>query len=228
MIIRSSLLFLPLLLCPSTIQPASVQRGGPTKSRPTPLIAECVDDGFETVMPEYPARDRIVRIADTDIEAGFPTEEEGATFSFVRAGKKIFEFTLKDLDSRSVWIAVNHDQSRIALTYSDGGAIGSFHVRVFWMNGDGVKDLSKSIDPAVADFKSRHYCKARGNNVTGLKWVGDSLLLLTEVYPTGDCGPDLGHLEGYLVSVPEGEILNHLTLSQLKRYPGICLQNDEN
>ena len=32
-------------------------------------------------------------------------------------------------------------------------------------------------------------------------------------------------MEEYLVSVPDGKIVKHMTLSQLKRYPGVCLEN---
>lgn len=220
------------LLCLATIGLAKQSR--PAQKTQQLLITNCVTDGFDVLLPEYPAREKIARIADLDLEAGYPTENEGATFWFVRNKREIYKFTAKDLYSSSVWIAVDHDrsldgtrdQARIAMTYSDGGAIGGFHVRVFLIDGNGVRDVSKSIDGAVADFKARHYCKIRGNNVTALKWIGGSLLLLTEVYPTGDCGPDFGHSEGYLVRVPEGEILEHMTLSQLKHYPGVCLQND--
>jgi hypothetical protein len=68
-----------------------------------------------------------------------------------------------------------------------------------------------------------------GNNVTALKWLPDSkhLILMTDVYPTSDCGPDLGHTEGYVVAFPEGKIVRHLTLNQLKSFPGICLENDD-
>lgn len=62
-----------------------------------------------------------------------------------------------------------------------------------------------------------------------LRWAGDSrrLLLMTDVYPTGDCGRDAGHTEGYLVAVPEGRVERRLTLRELKRFPGICLENDD-
>jgi hypothetical protein len=95
------------------------------------------------------------------------------------------------------------------------------------IDGNDVKNVSKSIDAAVADFKARHYCGAQGNTAAALKWIHGDLLLLTQVYPTGDCAPDAGHMEGYLVSVPEGKIVKHMTRSQLKRYPGVCLANDE-
>jgi len=102
------------------------------------------------------------------------------------------------------------------------------NVSAFRIDQAGVTDVSKAIDKATADFKSRHYCESRGyNNVMAVKWVNGDLLLMTEVYPTSDCGPDLGHTEAYRVSVPVGQIQEHLTLEQLKRYPGLCLQNDE-
>jgi len=199
------------------------------------LITHCASDGWSVSIPEYPTRGKIARIADVDVEAVFPTENEGATFFFVRKKKQIFKFTAKDLYASDVWIAIDHGrrldgtqgEAHIAITYSDGGAIGGFHVRVFLIDSNGVRDASKSIQGAVADFRARHYCKPRGNNVSALKWEDGALLLLTEVYPTGDCGPDLGHLEGYLISVPEGQILRHMTLQEVKRYPGVCLEVDD-
>ena len=53
------------------------------------------------------------------------------------------------------------------------------------------------------------------------------LVLMTDVYPTGDCGLDLGHTEGYVVAVPDGKIKRHLTLNQLKNFPGILQENDD-
>jgi hypothetical protein len=233
--VTSAVALITILLFLSTARQVLPSQATSTKSTPQVLVARCLDDGIEMLLPEYPTREKVARVADVDLEAAFPTENQGATFWFVRAQKEIFKFSAKDLDSRSVWIAVDHDgtldntddQAHIALTYSDGGAIGGFHVRVFLIDGNGVTDVSKCIDGAVADFKARHYCKTRGNNVSALRWSRGGLLILTEVYPTGDCGSDFGHLEGYLVSVPQGKILEHMTLNQLKHYPGVCLQNDD-
>jgi hypothetical protein len=233
--VTSAVSLVSILLLLSTAQQVLSNQAKSAKSTPEVLIAKCLDDGIEILLPEYPVREKVARVADVDLEAAFPTENQGATFWFVRAQKEIFKFSAKDLDSRSVWMAVDHDgtpdstgdQAHIALTYSDGGAIGEFHVRVFLIDANGVRDVSKCIDGAVADFKARHYCKTRGNNVSALKWSRGSLLILTEVYPTGDCGSDFGHLEGYLVSVPQGKIMEHMTMNQLKHYPGVCLQNDD-
>lgn len=233
------LLMVPLLFalfCNMSHSQSSAQQT-PAKTRPRLLIAECAEDGFYAFIPDESSRTRIARIGNIDLEAAFttPDGDNGARFWIARDGKTIFSFTAKDLVASGVWIAVDDDVNPtlgygydyIALTYSTGGATGDFRVRVFHLDGDVVTDISKVIDGAVADFKVHHYCKERGNNVTALKWTKGDLLLLTEVYPTGDCGLDLGHTEAYLVSVPDGKIRDHLTLDQLRRYPGVCLENDD-
>src|ERR1700723_3892765 len=152
------------LLGLSGIQSVLPNQTNSAKSNSQLLITRCVGDGIEIQLPDYPAREKVARVADVDLEAAFSTEDEGAIFWFVRGKKEIFRFTAKDLVSSSAWIAVDHDraldrthdQAHIALTYSDGGAIGGFHVRVFLIDGNGVTDASKSIDAAVAEFKSRH------------------------------------------------------------------------
>lgn len=149
-------------------------------------------------------------------------------FSVNRGTRPVFTFVVGDLSSNAL-ILWSPDRDAFALTYSDGGAVGNFHVRVFLMHGDTVTEASRVIQTAVDSFKARHYCKSRGNNVSAISWVHDSrhLMLMTEVYPTGDCGSDLGHAEGYLVSVPDGKIERHLTLHQLRDFPGICLENED-
>jgi len=147
----------------------------------------------------------------------------------VRHGARtIGAFSLADLSSNAevLW---SPDGTAFALNYSDGGAIGGFRVKLYLLRAGKVTDASDALKGAQENFKSRHFCKDRGNNLIALKWLPDSsdLVLMTQVYPTGDCGPDLGHSEAYIVRIPEGKILRHLTLSQLQHLPGICLQNEE-
>src|SRR5882762_7997732 len=133
------------LLCLAAIVLA--KQNGFTQETQQLLITYCVTDGFDVLLPEYPAREKIARIADLDLEAGYPTQNEGATFWFIRNKQEIYKFTAKDLVSSSVWIAMDHDPSldgthdraHVAVTYSDGGAIGGFHVRVFLIDGSGVR-----------------------------------------------------------------------------------------
>ena len=44
--------------------------------------------------------------------------------------------------------------------------------------------------------------------------AGDVIYVVTSVYPTGDCGKDLGHTEAYLVQPTDGAILRHLSLRE--------------
>ena len=198
--------------------------GAVAQQAPRRLITYCYGDAMQFWLGE------------AAIQAGVPggngitvrLDPAQGQFSVLRRTQTLFTFAVKDLSSNAL-ILWSPDRRAFALTYSDGGAIGGFHVRVFQMQGDKVTEVSVSIQPAVDSFKASHYCKSRGNNVSAIKWVHDSkhLMLMTEVYPAGDCGPDQGHAEGYLVTVPDGKIERHLTLDQLKSFPGICLENDE-
>jgi hypothetical protein len=81
---------------------------------------------------------------------------------------------------------------------------------------DGTAEEVPASERAVADFKSRHYCQARGNNVQAYRWLSsEQLLVVTSVYPTGDCGLDGGYIEGYVVRVKDGSIIRHLNLKEL-------------
>ena len=142
----------------------------------------------------------------------------GGTFQLTSDGKLLFETSLLDL-SASVSVVWSKDNSSFAITWSNGGAIGGFQVRSFKIDGDRVTEepVTKSAWP---DFKARHYCKPRGDNIQAYEWssAGDKLLLVLSVYPTGDCGKDLGHTEAYWVQANTGEIRQHLTLRELNLY----------
>jgi hypothetical protein len=97
------------LLCRPAAQKFQPNQAKSAKSNPQLLIAKCAYDGIAARLPDYPAREKVARVADVDIEAAFPTENEGATFWFVRQKKEIFTFTATDLVSSAVWIAVDHD-----------------------------------------------------------------------------------------------------------------------
>jgi len=85
------------------------------------------------------------------------------------------------------------------------------------------------LQQAVEDFKSRHYCQSRGNNIRALKWLGPStVLVFAEVYPDTDCGKDLGYVEGYTLDVRTASMRRkRISLPELKRLKGVCLQNAE-
>jgi hypothetical protein len=143
---------------------------------------------------------------------------EDGIFILRRAGKELLRTPLKEL-SASVSVVWADDNKHFAVTWSDGGAIGNFHVRAFRIDGDSVIELP-AASKAFEAFKSRHWCETRGNNVQAYRWLPDSkqLILVLSVYPTGDCGKDLGHTEGYVVDASTGDIRQHWDLKQLNRY----------
>lgn len=151
-----------------------------------------------------------------------------STVQILRGPQLLGTADLQDLSNQNIMIVWEQDGHAVALNYSDGGAIGGWHTRVFLTTNQSIVDFTAGIRQAIQNFQSKHYCKERGNNVQGLKWLGsETLLLLLEVYPTSDCGRDLGHSEGYVVNVRTGQIRKHLSLQSLSHLGGICLQNRE-
>jgi hypothetical protein len=140
--------------------------------------------------------------------------ETNGTFVLKRKGEVLLHTALQDL-SASVSVVWSQKNDAFAITWSDGGAIGGFHVRVFQIHDRTVEEVPAS-EKAIASFKLRH-CRSRGNNVQAYRWLNsDQLLIVTSVYPTGDCGSDGGHMEGYVVHVQDGSIVRHLNPQELK------------
>jgi len=144
--------------------------------------------------------------------------ENGGDFVLRRGKRTLLQTPLKDL-SASVSVVWSPDKQSFAVTWSDGGAIGGFHVRAFRTKGDSVEELN-ATKKAFLHFRSRHWCKTRGDNIQAYGWSSDSksLVLVLSVYPTSDCGADLGHMEGYLVDAVSGQIIENWNLKRLKLY----------
>lgn len=108
------------------------------------------------------------------------------------------------------------DSKAISVTWSDGGAVGGFHVDVFVISGSSVRHLDVST-PVLRDFRMRHRPCPRHDNVRAAAWIDGSrrLMVVTETYPTGDC-PELNEF-GYLVAVPSGRILGRYSRRELFR-----------
>lgn len=134
-----------------------------------------------------------------------PTRE----FKFqVEANKTVLsEFSFPDI-SANIEIGWSPDSSQFFISYSDGGAIGAYHVHLFKVVGSTV---TESALPRVVErrFKAKHSCEARGNNLFFLNWTQDSTVgfFVAEVFPTGDCGKQTGVYRGYAVRIEDGEIV---------------------
>jgi hypothetical protein len=122
-------------------------------------------------------------------------DDSGGFFVLRHDGKELLHTPLKDL-SASTSVVWSDNNKSFAVTWSDGGAIGNFHVRVFHIERNAVFEWPATRQ-AFESFKTAHWCKTRGDNIQAYKWLPDSrgLVLVLSVYPTGDCGKDLGHTE---------------------------------
>ena len=96
--------------------------------------------------------------------------------------------------------------------------MGGFHVRTFSITGEQVQETPTAVR-ADGAFRKRHFCATRGNNIQAYRWIDPHrLVLVTSVYPTGDCGRDLGHTEAFIVQAPDGRIVNHMAALAFRRY----------
>jgi len=140
-----------------------------------------------------------------------------------RSGEPIREFPLRHL-SGGIFVKWAPDSRAFYFMWSDGGVIGNYSVRVFQVAGNTVNEVP-ATEQAARDFARSHYCKARGNNMFAIRWLNGSntLLVATQVYPTGDCGKDLGLFGGYEVRIDDGLIVRSYTEKQLKSlWPDGC------
>jgi hypothetical protein len=146
--------------------------------------------------------------------------KDDATGDFVlrRADTELLRTPLLDL-SASTSVVWSDDKKSFAVTWSNGGASGWFDVRVFRIEGESVTEF-KTSQKAFEAFKTRHWCEARGDNIQAYQWLPNSrdLVLILSVYPTSDCGKDMGHTEGYVVDAATGEIRQHWGLKRLEAY----------
>jgi hypothetical protein len=144
-------------------------------------------------------------------------KETGGTFILKSGTHTVLRTELLNL-SASVAVTWAANNKAFAITWSNGGASGWFQVKVFVLR-DGIAQQVPAIEEAYRAFKSHYYCEARGDNVQAYDWVNSQdLMLVLSVYPTSDCGPDMGHTEAYIVRTQDGKILQHFTEKQLDAY----------
>jgi hypothetical protein len=103
------------------------------------------------------------------------------------------------------------DSNAFFVTQSDGGLVGTWSVAVFLISDSGVKqeDVSAAV---LQDFEKRYKCdEPQIPEIAAIKWLEGSseLLLLAEVPNHSSC-PQMGMVRGYLVSVPDGKIVQEL------------------
>lgn len=147
--------------------------------------------------------------------------ESETTLRVLRGDAELGRFLLQDL-SAQIDVAWSPDARALFVQWSDGGAVGGFHVRVFEVEGDRVVERPTTAQ-AEEVFRRKHDCASRGINVFAVRWEGSQRLLLTlEVYPTSDCGRELGVARSFVVRTRDGAILDRVRLVSPPEVPRTC------
>jgi len=146
----------------------------------------------------------------------------GPRLSIYSAQKDLQTIILDDL-SAGTFVKWSSDSKGFYLMWSDGGYIGGYHVRALLVTGDSVIE-SPAPKTVAEEFAKYHYCGTRGNNLYAIRWVNGAqqLLLQPEVYPTSDCGQEMGFTSGYLANTASGRILKRYTAQQMKQIADGC------
>jgi hypothetical protein len=182
-----------------------------------PLVAKAPFQSIETFpykimrfsVPDAPRSVLIANIGDVSIYGRYAIGSENDAIFTCKHGNRILQtIEVKDLWNPNGWLAVSPDKHTFAITWSDGGEIGGFHTRVFERTAQGFfAERPAIVENVIRDFEARHLCKTRGDNFSAVGWLDiNHLILEASVYPTSDCGPDLGYTERYVVQLSNGTI----------------------
>jgi hypothetical protein len=147
---------------------------------------------------------------------------EDYKFRILSGRAVVADFEMPEISS-NVEIGWSPDSKQFFVSYSDSGAIGGFHVHMYRLNGSTVTE--SKVPTLIAEyFETKHWCKSRGNNLYFLAWTPDSRIafLVAEVYPTSDCGKDMGVYTGYAVDTASAEVLRVFDERQTQAIENNC------
>lgn len=204
--------------CPASGQPGVDSRYG---------IVLCFQD--------FDAGKRRLDIPSPDGSARYIINGDKGQF-YVR-GRAVGEQFLVGNDEELIW----SPDSRAVITTLIFGAAGPTTAGVDYVDQKVPADLDNpALTPLIQrNFVTRHAQRARlacgeadDINVGGLGWTNDSrrALLVGEIGPTQRCGDDWGYFDVYVVSFPQGKVLQAYpmaeALKRFKRFLGPGLRRD--
>lgn len=111
------------------------------------------------------------------------------------------------------------DSAAFFVTYSDGGAVGNFEVRVYYPSEKGITMINPTR-LVQTDFL-KHYPKCFDPeipNLAGIAWITSSkrLLIAAQVLPDSNCDM-MGTFSAYEIQVPSGKIIKKYTQLEAKK-----------
>lgn len=143
-----------------------------------------------------PSPDGLLRV----VLGGYREEKdtESGLLSIFRGKALLGRYRLHDL-SAGIFVKWSPDSRAFYLLWSDGGMIGGYDVRIFRVSSTRVREIFPT-KLAESEFKRSHNCATRRVNIFAIKWLQNSeLMIATQVYPTSDCGKEMGFTQGYKI-----------------------------
>jgi hypothetical protein len=101
------------------------------------------------------------------------------------------------------------DSKAFFITYSDGGNVGTYHVKIFYVTDSGLR-VVEPIPNGSTLFQPRCF-DLEQPNVGAIKWMGGgsgSLLIAIEVPPHSSCA-SMGTFEAFEIELPSGKVISH-------------------
>lgn len=113
-------------------------------------------------------------------------------------------------------VAWSPDSKAFFVTYSDGGNVGTYHVKIFYVGPSGLRVIEpvpngrRLLTPTCFDREVP--------NVGAIRWGSESsrLLIAAEIPPHSSCA-DMGTFRAFEISVPDGRVLKRYGQLQAKR-----------
>ncbi len=154
---------------------------------------------------------------------------DGVNLAVIINGKSLTGIEEKGVmqPAELVW---SPDSTAFFITETDGGWVGTWHVRVYLIKNEVVyySDVTQEV---IKQFKKQYKCMdPEEPNVGAVKWLKGSknLLLVAEVPPHSTC-PEMGKIRGYIVEIPTGKVIKEFSKKELKaqwgKYLGQRLKN---
>lgn len=162
------------------------------------------------------------RIASPDHLKAIVVEEatEGDVTSreaFITMGGKRQQLFTDHVDPEVLW---SPDSKAFAETYSDGGAVGTFHVLIYYENGSRVIEPTAHV---TKEFLShpRVCFNPEDPNLGAIEWIKDSseILVAAETLPHSNCD-NMGTFRAYIIYLPDGNILKSYNQIEAKKLFG--------
>ncbi|MHB8526026.1 MAG: hypothetical protein ACYDD2_07715 [Candidatus Acidiferrales bacterium] len=126
--------------------------------------------------------------------------------AFLKVGGKRFQLFGGHVDPEVMW---SPDSKAFAETYSDAGAVGGFHVLIYYVEQNGLRIIEPTAF-VIREFLShpRACFEPEDPNVGAIEWISGSseILVAAETLPHSNCD-GMGTFRAYVIRLPDGTIV---------------------